>query len=207
MRCARNRFRAGGQQIFLDRAVTQLRRPHARRGVSHPARLGRRLAADQPRHHPDRRAAFLAAQRGADASSDVELAILLDYYFMHVLALLTMRIWDDGDPDENLERLNAHARGAAGTERQRPAVCRRRRDADADRHVALRAGRVGLRQAAGEGAHARRAPPVHDRPRPRRRAWAATCASASKRSAAATRWRCATTTSPTIRGCVLRWRR
>ena len=40
-------------------------------------------------------------------ASHVELAILLDYYFMHVLALLTMRIWDDGDPDENLARLNA----------------------------------------------------------------------------------------------------
>ena len=50
---------------------------------------------------------FLAEQRGAEPASDVELAILLDYYFMHVLALLTMRIWDDGDPDENLDRLNA----------------------------------------------------------------------------------------------------
>ena len=50
---------------------------------------------------------FLADQRGAEPASAVELAILLDYYFMHVLALLTMRIWDDGDPDENLARLDA----------------------------------------------------------------------------------------------------
>ena len=31
------------------------------------------------------------------------LAILLDYYFMHVLALLAVSVWDDGDPDANLE--------------------------------------------------------------------------------------------------------
>jgi hypothetical protein len=33
-------------------------------------------------------------------------AILLDYYYLHVLALLSMRIWDAGDPDENLERVD-----------------------------------------------------------------------------------------------------
>jgi hypothetical protein len=41
---------------------------------------------------------FLADQRGAEPANAAELAILLDYYFMHVLALLTMRVWDDGDP-------------------------------------------------------------------------------------------------------------
>jgi hypothetical protein len=33
-------------------------------------------------------------------------SILLDYYFLHVLALLSLRLWDDGDPDANLERLD-----------------------------------------------------------------------------------------------------
>ena len=60
-------------------------------------------------------------------------AILLDYYFMHLLALLSLRIWDDGDADANLDRLQRAARRAAGRGRQRPAVRRRRRDADADR--------------------------------------------------------------------------
>ncbi len=64
---------------------------------------------------------FIADQRGAESASATELAILLDYYFMHVLALLTMRIWDDGDPDENFERLerarspNCRARTAAAS--------------------------------------------------------------------------------------------
>jgi hypothetical protein len=36
----------------------------------------------------------------------VSLAILLDYYFLHVLSLLALRIWDEGDPNANLDRLN-----------------------------------------------------------------------------------------------------
>jgi hypothetical protein len=49
---------------------------------------------------------YLIEQRG-DADPDaVVLAILLDYYFVHVLALLSLRIWDAGDADANLDRLN-----------------------------------------------------------------------------------------------------
>ena len=33
-------------------------------------------------------------------------AILIDYYFLHLLSLLSVRLWDDGDPDANLDRLN-----------------------------------------------------------------------------------------------------
>ena len=69
----------------------------------------------------------------------------------------SLRIWDEGDPDANLDRLNAPARGAAGTRRQRPAVRRRCRDADPDRDVALRDRRARLRDAARAGADAERA--------------------------------------------------
>ena len=34
------------------------------------------------------------------------LAILLDYYFFYLLALLSLRVWDDGRPEENFARLN-----------------------------------------------------------------------------------------------------
>jgi len=43
---------------------------------------------------------------GADASRGPAAAILIDYYFLHILALLSLRVWDDGDPDENLERVD-----------------------------------------------------------------------------------------------------
>ena len=49
---------------------------------------------------------FLIEQRGEEPPTTVELAILVDYYFAHVLALLTMRVWDDGDADRNLARVN-----------------------------------------------------------------------------------------------------
>ena len=40
----------------------------------------------------------------AAATTDAAvLAILLDYYFMHVLALLSLSVWDEGDADANLD--------------------------------------------------------------------------------------------------------
>ena len=50
---------------------------------------------------------YLIAQRGAAPAASAVPAILLDYYFLHILALLSLRIWDTGDPDANLDRLNA----------------------------------------------------------------------------------------------------
>ncbi len=49
---------------------------------------------------------YLIDQRGDGDASDVALAVLLDYYFMHVLALLSLRVWDEGDADANLDRLS-----------------------------------------------------------------------------------------------------
>jgi hypothetical protein len=48
---------------------------------------------------------FLIAQRGGEACDGKALAILLDYYFLYVLALLSLKIWDEGSPDENLDRV------------------------------------------------------------------------------------------------------
>jgi hypothetical protein len=102
-----NRFRAAGQQIFLDRAITSFDGRTRAEGFHILHDWDGVSQQTNPDTIPVDVLTFLAGQRGADPSSDIELAILLDYYFMHVLALLTMRIWDDGDPDENLQRLNA----------------------------------------------------------------------------------------------------
>src|SRR5262249_10364115 len=48
---------------------------------------------------------YVARLRGAEASNAAALAVLLDYYYFHVLQLLSLRIWDDGDADANLDRL------------------------------------------------------------------------------------------------------
>ena len=48
---------------------------------------------------------YLAEQRGGGDTDAAVLSILLDYYFLHVLALLSLRVWDEGDADARLRRL------------------------------------------------------------------------------------------------------
>ena len=49
---------------------------------------------------------YLVRQRGAEPPDPNALAIVLDYYFLHVLALLSLRVWDEGDADQNVGRLS-----------------------------------------------------------------------------------------------------
>ncbi len=48
---------------------------------------------------------YLVRVRGDDTSDPTAVAILLDYYFVHLLELMSLRIWDAGDADANLDRL------------------------------------------------------------------------------------------------------
>jgi hypothetical protein len=48
---------------------------------------------------------YLIDTRGAGAHDRNAVAILLDYYYFHLLSLLAMRIWDEGDADANLDRV------------------------------------------------------------------------------------------------------
>jgi hypothetical protein len=50
---------------------------------------------------------FVVDQRGKGPVEKPVLAILLDYYFLYVLSLLSLRIWRDGDPNANLTRLTS----------------------------------------------------------------------------------------------------
>lgn len=61
---------------------------------------------------------YLVERRGGEPAADVVLAILLDYYYMHVLALLSVRVWDEGDADANLDRVETllqHLQGPQGS--------------------------------------------------------------------------------------------
>ena len=101
-----NRFRAAGQQIFLDRVIASFDGRTRAEGFHILHDWDGVSQQTNPDSIPVDVLHFVADQRGAEPASAVETAILLDYYFMHVLALLTMRIWDDGDPDENLALIN-----------------------------------------------------------------------------------------------------
>jgi hypothetical protein len=60
---------------------------------------------------------YISHQRGSELPDRIALAILLDYYFLHILSLFALRIWDAGDADANLDRLNtllSELQGAAG---------------------------------------------------------------------------------------------
>ena len=51
----------------------------------------------------DKRRSAQAQVRHTDRTA---LAVLLDYYFMHLLSLLTLRVWDEGDADANFDRVD-----------------------------------------------------------------------------------------------------
>ena len=50
---------------------------------------------------------FVIRMRGQEPPAWPTLAILLDYYIFYLVALLSLRGWDQGDPEENLGRLDA----------------------------------------------------------------------------------------------------
>ena len=50
---------------------------------------------------------YLIAQRGAGPFDRRAIAVLVDYYVLHLLSLLTLRVWDQGDADANLDRIDA----------------------------------------------------------------------------------------------------
>jgi hypothetical protein len=48
---------------------------------------------------------YLIRQRGDDPPNATVIAILIDYYFVHILELLALRAWDEGDADANFDRI------------------------------------------------------------------------------------------------------
>ena len=48
---------------------------------------------------------FVAGRRGADPVDRAAVAIVLDYHFLNLLALASLRVWDTSDPNAALDRL------------------------------------------------------------------------------------------------------
>ncbi|MFM8534838.1 MAG: hypothetical protein ACKOEC_14835 [Acidimicrobiia bacterium] len=102
-----NRFKAGGRTVFLDRVVKDFDGKTRAEGF-HVLHDWDGVAQQvNPDIIPVDVLHFVAEQRGAEPASHIEPAILLDYYFMHVISLLALRVWDEGDPNANYDRLNA----------------------------------------------------------------------------------------------------
>jgi len=50
---------------------------------------------------------YLDNERGGDAPDATALAILIEFHFLYLLGLLSLRVWDDGDPNQNLDRVTS----------------------------------------------------------------------------------------------------
>ena len=63
-------------------------------------------------------ATFLVDRCPAERPEPRAVAILVDYYFLYLLALLVVRVWDDGDADANFDRVGrllGHLQGPDGS--------------------------------------------------------------------------------------------
>lgn len=100
-----NVWKSGDQQISLDKLIKEYDRRTRQEGfhVLHDwdgkaDKVNGDIIPVDVLHYIDH-------QRGAEPPDALAIAILLDYYVLHVLALLSLRIWDDGNADANLDRL------------------------------------------------------------------------------------------------------
>jgi hypothetical protein len=102
-----HRFAAGGRDLRLDEFVDPFVERTAAEGF-------------HPLHDRDRRAdrvndeivpvevlRYVSDARGSDAANPAVPALLLDYYFVYILTLLTLRIWDAGAANANLSRVTS----------------------------------------------------------------------------------------------------
>lgn len=64
---------------------------------------------------------FVARSKGTDSPDLETIGIVLDYHVLHLLCLLSLRLWDTSDPDAALDRLDtllARLQGPDGSEQQ-----------------------------------------------------------------------------------------
>jgi hypothetical protein len=98
-------FRAGARGVNLERAIQAYDRRTIQEGFHVLHDWDGIASRFKDEIIPVEVLQYLIETRGADETSPAVLAILLDYYFLYVLALLSMRVWDDGNANENLDRL------------------------------------------------------------------------------------------------------
>ena len=101
-----NAWKAGGQKIDLDEVVTRYDRKTRQDGFHVLHDWDGKADHVNDDIIPVDVLDYLIEKRGAEPPDAAALAILLDYYFVHVLSLFALRIWDEGDPNANLDRLN-----------------------------------------------------------------------------------------------------
>ena len=101
-----NTFKTGGHQVHLDKMIRTYDGRTRADGFHILNDWDGKSQQVNPEIIPVDVLDFIVAQKGDEPPNAVIPAILLDYYYMHVLALLTMRVWDDGDANANFDRVD-----------------------------------------------------------------------------------------------------
>ena len=99
-----NLFKAGGKQVYLDKFIKQFDDRTRQDGFHVLHDWDGKADKLNEETIPVDVVTYLLAAGTVHPEKQV-LAILLDYYFLYVLALMTLRSWD-GNADENADRLN-----------------------------------------------------------------------------------------------------
>jgi hypothetical protein len=101
-----NVLQAGGRHVALERVVSEFDRETRQEGfhvlndwdgrADHVS--ADTIAVDVLN--------YVARVRASQAPDRAVVAILVDYYLLNVLALFSLHVWDGGDPDDNLDRVD-----------------------------------------------------------------------------------------------------
>lgn len=113
-----NTFKAGAVQVYLDKWVAAYDARTRAEGFHALHDWDGVAQRVNPDSIPIDVLDFIVDQRGGDPANPVVPAILLDYYFMHILSLLALRAWDTDDPNASLDhigRLLALLQGPGGS--------------------------------------------------------------------------------------------
>jgi hypothetical protein len=109
-------WKAGAQPVALGRAIKELDVETRREGFhvlnDWDGKAGRVNEHIIPVDVLD----YVAHLRGSDAPDAVTAAVLLDYYLANLIALCALRVWDGGDADANLDRLNRMVAALQGSD-------------------------------------------------------------------------------------------
>jgi hypothetical protein len=100
-----NVLNAGGRHIALERIVNAYDRDTRQEGFHVLNDWDGRADRVSDETIPVDVLNYVVRMRGADAADPAVVGILIDYYLFNVLALFSLRVWDEGDPDGNLDRI------------------------------------------------------------------------------------------------------
>jgi len=100
-----NAFDVDGRRVSLDRIVTTYDRDTRAEGFHVLHDWDGKSDRVNENSIPVDVLDYLIRQRGGDTPDATTVGVLIDYYFVHILELLALRAWDEGDADANLDRI------------------------------------------------------------------------------------------------------